>query len=75
MQGYPKDFVGKLLLVRPDARMTASQSLAHEWFTGGARREMYNALYKKAVAGWVNLIPCARNVQPLGRSFLTKVSK
>ena len=48
----PKDFVRRLLVLDENQRMTATQALAHEWFTNPAHKEEYEKLYNRAVRDW-----------------------
>ncbi|RAR14322.1 Pkinase-domain-containing protein [Stemphylium lycopersici] len=54
----PKDFVRGLLVLEEERRMTATEALAHHWFTSYA--EDFEELYARSVADWV---PPTNNVQ------------
>ena len=46
----PKDFIRKLLVLREEDRMTASNALAHPWFTCYAKD--VEEVYKRSIADW-----------------------
>ena len=48
----PKDFIRRLLVLNEDTRMTAKEALGHGWFTNSAVEDYYQALYRRAIAGW-----------------------
>ncbi|CAN9342243.1 unnamed protein product [Alternaria alternata] len=47
---HPKDFIKGLLVLKEEERMTASEALAHEWFSSYA--EDFDKLYTNATADW-----------------------
>jgi serine/threonine protein kinase len=47
---HPKDFIRRLLVLEEDRRMTASEALAHPWFSHDSDLE---CLYARSVADWV----------------------
>ncbi|KAF2004398.1 kinase-like protein [Amniculicola lignicola CBS 123094] len=48
----PKDFIKQLLVLQEDRRMTASEALAHPWFSNKHHVDEFNALYKRAIQDW-----------------------
>ena len=48
----PRDFVMKLLVLDEKARLTAKHALNHDWFTNELVKDDFQAIYKKATAGW-----------------------
>jgi serine/threonine protein kinase len=48
----PKAFVKGLLVLDEQQRMTAKESLAHEWFTNDAHRTDFEELYRRAIRHW-----------------------
>jgi pheromone a factor receptor len=48
----PKDFVKKLLVLREEDRMTATQALAHLWFSNTCHVDEFEALYERSIKGW-----------------------
>ncbi|PVI07561.1 kinase-like protein [Periconia macrospinosa] len=51
--GYrPKDFIKKLLMLREEDRLTASEALAHEWFSNAGHAPEFEALYERSIKDW-----------------------
>jgi serine/threonine protein kinase len=48
----PKDFVRRLLVLDEGQRMTAEESLTHEWFTNDVYRTDFEELYRRAIRQW-----------------------
>ena len=48
----PKAFVKGLLVLDERQRMTAKESLTHEWFTNDAHRTDFEELYRRAIRHW-----------------------
>jgi serine/threonine protein kinase len=48
----PKAFVKGLLVLDERQRMTAKESLTHEWFTNDAYRTDFEELYRRAIRHW-----------------------
>ncbi|KAF2488710.1 kinase-like protein [Lophium mytilinum] len=48
----PKDFIRKLLVLHEDRRMTATQALAHPWFTNEHHAAAFDALYENTIRDW-----------------------
>jgi serine/threonine protein kinase len=53
----PKAFVKGLLVLDERQRMTAKESLAHEWFTNDAHRTDFEELYRRATRHWRPRMP------------------
>jgi serine/threonine protein kinase len=53
----PKAFVKGLLALDERQRMTAKESLAHEWFTNDAHRTEFEELYRRATRHWRPRMP------------------
>jgi hypothetical protein len=53
----PKDFVRRLLVLDEEQRMTAKESLSHEWFTNDVHRTDFEELYRRAIRHWRPRIP------------------
>ncbi|KAG9195865.1 hypothetical protein G6011_00986 [Alternaria panax] len=47
---HPKDFIKSLLVLNEEERMTASEALAHEWFSSYS--EDFEDVYAKTIADW-----------------------
>jgi serine/threonine protein kinase len=48
----PKDFIKRLLVLEEDARLTASESLAHGWFSNECYTEDLQDLYIRSIKDW-----------------------
>ena len=48
----PKSFVRRLLVLDERLRMTATESLTHEWFTNDIHRIDFEELYQRAIRHW-----------------------
>lgn len=53
----PKDFVRRLLLLDEGQRMTAKESLTHEWFTDDVYRTDFEELYRRSIRQWRPRMP------------------
>ena len=53
----PKAFVRRLLVLDERLRMTAAESLKHEWFTNDAHRTDFEELYQRAIRHWRPRMP------------------
>ena len=53
----PKAFVKRLLILDEQVRMTATESLTHEWFTNDIHRTDFEELYQRAVRHWRPRVP------------------
>jgi hypothetical protein len=53
----PKDFVRRLLVLDEGKRMTAKESLSHEWFTNDTHRTDFEELYRRAIRHWRPRMP------------------
>lgn len=48
----PKDFIRNLLVLKEDRRMTATQALAHPWFSNRYHVGAFDTLYEKCIRDW-----------------------
>ncbi|KAF2868529.1 kinase-like domain-containing protein [Massariosphaeria phaeospora] len=48
----PKDFIKRLLVLREENRLTATEALAHSWFSNECHAAEFEALYSRAVRDW-----------------------
>ncbi|KAF2756171.1 kinase-like protein [Pseudovirgaria hyperparasitica] len=48
----PKDLIRKLLTLSEDSRLTATEALAHPWFTNKSYATELQAVYDRVVASW-----------------------
>ena len=48
----PKHFIKRLLVLEEEGRMTASEALAHPWFTNESHAHDYGDLYKRSIQAW-----------------------
>ena len=48
----PKHFVGRLLCLDEEHRMTAEQALNHEWFSNDLHKTNFEELYERTVKHW-----------------------
>jgi len=48
----PKDFIRNLLVLDESRRMSATQALAHPWFTNKCHAAEFEALYDRATKDW-----------------------
>jgi serine/threonine protein kinase len=55
----PKAFVRRLLVLDERQRMTAGDSLTHEWFTNDVHRTDFEELYRRAIRHWRPRMPKA----------------
>jgi serine/threonine protein kinase len=53
----PKAFVKGLLVLDERQRMTAKESLTHEWFSNDAHRTDFEELYRRAIRHWRPRMP------------------
>lgn len=53
----PKAFVRRLLILDERQRMTAKESLTHEWFTNDVHRTDFEELYERAIKHWRPRMP------------------
>jgi serine/threonine protein kinase len=53
----PKAFVRGLLVLDERQRMTAEESLTHEWFTNDVHRTDFEELYRRAIRHWRPRMP------------------
>ncbi|KAI1915371.1 hypothetical protein LOZ61_001770 [Ophidiomyces ophidiicola] len=47
-----KSFVRRLLVLDENLRMTAKESLQHEWFTNPSHKLAFNKIYQKEISDW-----------------------
>ncbi|KAF2715207.1 Pkinase-domain-containing protein [Pleomassaria siparia CBS 279.74] len=48
----PKDFIRNLLVLREEDRMTATEALAHSWFSNKYHAAEFDAVYERAICDW-----------------------
>src|SRR3954447_25613204 len=53
----PKAFVKGLLVLDERQRMSAKESLMHEWFTNDAHRTDFEEVYQRAIRYWRPRVP------------------
>ncbi|KAF2263899.1 kinase-like protein [Lojkania enalia] len=63
----PKDFIRKLLVLREDERMTATEALAHTWFSNKYHAAEFDALYDRAIKAWQPRRKVFRLVEPISK--------
>ena len=52
VRARPKHFVGRLLCLDEEHRMTAEQALNHEWFSNDLHKTNFEELYERTVKHW-----------------------
>jgi serine/threonine protein kinase len=67
----PKDLVKKLLVLDESKRMTATQALAHDWFTNKHYADELDAVYQRSIQGWTPRRKIFRLVEALDVSRLS----
>lgn len=48
----PKDFMKRLVILKEQCRMTATQALTHPWFTNNCHVATFDAVYENSVRDW-----------------------
>ncbi|KAF2474197.1 kinase-like protein, partial [Lindgomyces ingoldianus] len=48
----PKDFIKSLLILQEEDRMSATEALAHPWFSNQYHAAEFDALYERAIRDW-----------------------
>lgn len=66
----PKDLVKKLLVLDETKRLTATQALAHDWFTNKHYADELDAVYQRSIEGWTPRRKIFRLVEALDLSRL-----
>lgn len=66
----PKDLVKKLLVLDETKRLTATQALAHDWFTNKHYADELDAVYQRSIEGWTPRRKIFRLVEALDSSRL-----
>ncbi|KAF2676749.1 Pkinase-domain-containing protein [Lentithecium fluviatile CBS 122367] len=61
----PKDFIKHLLVLREEDRMTATQALAHPWFSNARHATEFEALYQRSIRDWRPRGQVFRLVEPI----------
>ena len=61
----PKDFIRNLLVLDESRRMSATQALAHPWFTNKCHAAEFEALYDRATKDWQPRRKTFRVVEPI----------
>lgn len=61
----PKDFIRNLLVLDESRRMSATQALAHPWFTNKCHAAEFEALYDRATKDWRPRRKTFRVVEPI----------
>jgi pheromone a factor receptor len=68
----PKDFVKKLLVLDEFNRMTATQALAHDWFTNKHYADELEAVYQRSIRCWNPRRKIFRLIEALDMSKLPR---
>ncbi|KAF2659058.1 Pkinase-domain-containing protein, partial [Lophiostoma macrostomum CBS 122681] len=63
-----RDFIKKLLVLQEDARMTATEALAHSWFTNHCHNAAFESLYQRAIRDWRPRRKVFRLVEPIAET-------
>jgi pheromone a factor receptor len=77
----PKDFVKKLLVLREEDRLTATEALAHPWFSNRRHAPEFKALYDRAIKDWrpprnpEDLVETILDISPAALQQRTKLSE
>ncbi|KAF2823889.1 kinase-like protein [Ophiobolus disseminans] len=64
---FPKDFIRRLLVLEEADRMTATEALAHAWFTNDCYAEDLEDLYARSIREW--------HSRPMGSQLVERISK
>jgi serine/threonine protein kinase len=64
----PKDFIKKLLVLQEDARMTATEAMAHPWFSNNCHAAAFESLYQRAIRDWQPRRKVFRLVEPIAKT-------
>lgn len=65
----PKDFIKRLLVLEEDDRMTASEALAHVWFSNDSYAEDLQDLYSRSIKDWRPRPTDSQLVERISRSL------
>jgi serine/threonine protein kinase len=73
----PKDFIKRLLVLQEDERMTATEALAHVWFTNECYAEDLEELYARSTKDWQPRLASSQLVERISKSLpdLTAVGR
>jgi serine/threonine protein kinase len=65
----PKDFIKRLLMLEENDRLTATEALAHVWFTNECYAEDLEDLYARSVKDWRPRSASSRLVERISKSL------
>jgi serine/threonine protein kinase len=65
----PKDFIKRLLVLEENDRLTATEALAHVWFTNECYAEDLEDLYKRSVKDWRPRSASSQLVERISKSL------
>ncbi|KAL5121752.1 hypothetical protein ACEQ8H_000439 [Pleosporales sp. CAS-2024a] len=65
----PKDFIRRLLVLEEDERMTATQALAHAWFSNECYAQDLQDLYARSIADWRPRSTNSQLIERISRSL------
>jgi serine/threonine protein kinase len=65
----PKDFIKRLLVLKENERMTATEALAHVWFTNECYAEDLEGVYARSIKDWQPGPASSQLVERISRSL------
>jgi serine/threonine protein kinase len=66
---HAKDFIKRLLVLEEDGRMTASEALAHTWFSNECYAEDLEDVYTRSISGWHPRAESSQLVERISKSL------